>query len=180
MFSPLEELDVTHSQTLDLFSCCWLKHIRLKVPYLFWRMQILHIVNHLYPSRVKHLGKAPGSHLPRVLLVWGMFIACMWWHCTVQCTCFQEGLRLDLRKKVSCGLEVQEAVCVCLWTCVPAHMAECWHVCLLCADKDLGTRLSIPGSWSLSINVNDLHMGPANTGYSNIAVYSNMGVDYFS
>lgn len=59
-------------------------------------------------------------------------------------------------------------------------MAECWHVCLLCADKDLGTRLSIPGSWSLSINVNDLHMGPANTGYSNIAVYSNMGVDYFS
>lgn len=57
-------------------------------------------------------------------------------------------------------------------------MAECWHVCLLCADKDLGTLLSVPGSWSLSINkVNDLHMEPAN---SNIAVYSNMGVDYFS
>lgn len=119
-FSPLEELDVTHSQTLDLFSCCWLKHIRLKVLYLFWRMQILNIVNHLYASNVKHLGKSPGSHLPRVLLVWGMFIACMWWHCTVQCTCFQEGLRLDLRKIVRCGLEA--FVCACVFVCEHVYL----------------------------------------------------------
>lgn len=58
----------------------------------------------------------------------------------------------------------------------------CVCVCLyLCADKDSETGLSIPGSQSPSIiTVNGLHMEPANSGYSNIPVYSNVRADYFS
>lgn len=43
-------------------------------------------------------------------------------------------------------------------------------------DRDLETNLSE----SLHHHFNDLDMGPANAGYSNIPAYSNVRVDYFS
>lgn len=49
------------------------------------------------------------------------------------------------------------------------------------AEEDLETSLSIPGSQSPSIvTFNDLHMGLANAGYSNIPAYSNVRAEYFS
>lgn len=65
---------------------------------------------------------------------------------------------------------------MCSCVCVPAHMSL--FVCL-CADIDLETGLTIPGSPPI-ITVNGLHMEPANTCYSNIPVYSNARADYFS
>lgn len=71
-------------------------------------------------------------------------------------------------------------VCVRVCVCARAHMtAFLWDFVCLCADKDLETGLSVPGSPSI-ITVNGLHMGPASTGYSNIPVYSNVRVEYFS
>lgn len=43
-------------------------------------------------------------------------------------------------------------------------------------DRDLETDLSE----SLHHHFNDVDMGPANAGYSNIPAYSNVRADYFS
>lgn len=100
-----------------------------------------------------------------------------------------------LRKEVKSGrlcFCVSGCVHVCVFVCVPAHMAAfLWasshvHACVClcvcaCVDKDLEAGLCLPGSHSLSTaTFNDLHMGPATSGYSNIPVYSNMREDYFS
>ncbi len=77
-------------------------------------------------------------------------------------------------------------MCVCVHVYVYLHTwlhfsePVCICVCSF-VDKDLETGLSIPGSQSPSIiTFNDLHMGPANAGYSNIPAYSNVRADYFS
>lgn len=70
--------------------------------------------------------------------------------------------------------------------CIHVYLHPCISVTLFpfvcsCVDKDLETGLSIPGSQSPSVvTANDLHMVPANAGYSNIPVYSNVQADYFA
>lgn len=84
-----------------------------------------------------------------------------------------EGKKNEVRAKEQSGCVVR----TCARDCFSALFA---FVCS-CVDKDLETGLSVPGSQSPSIaTVNDLHMGPAGAGYSNIPVYSNVRADCFS